>query len=263
MKDIKKTPFITTQNPQDNRFVLGLFFLSLFLCLLLVLAILLRKHLPYIGMSASLTSKRKIDEFSVDQYTVGLWNFDDNVSQTHVFLDESSHKNHLIVTDTSQIKTNKSLHGSALASKVSVNDLSDNFLLQEKNKFTIEAVFKLTGRNGHSIVEKWESFALRIENNSILGVVYQDDLECWNHAVFPLELDRWYYIAFTYNGLTSKLYINGNLISTQKCNGRLRSNKNAIMIGGNLGGGVFEGIIDDLRISNVERSKSEIGNHDH
>lgn len=262
MKDIKSTPFITTQNPRNNYFVLGWWGLSLFLCLLLVLAILFRKHLPHINMGVDLTSK-KVGKFSADQYTVGLWNFDDNVSQTNVFLDESSHKNHLIVTDTSQIKINKSLHGNGLASKVSVNDISDNFLLQEKNQFTIEAVFKLTGRNGHSIVEKWESFALRIENYSILGVVYQDNQECWNHAVFPLELGRWYYIAFTYNGFTSKLYINGNLISTQKCNGRLRSNKNAIMIGGNLGGGIFEGIIDELRISNVERSKSEIGNHDH
>lgn len=71
----------------------------------------------------------------------------------------------------------------------------------------------------------------------------------------------WHHIAATYNGSTMKLYIDGNLDAQTSANITLPNNHHPLLIGTSYGGsevgkarGVFDGSLDELRLSNDARS---------
>ncbi len=72
--------------------------------------------------------------------------------------------------------------------------------------------------------------------------------------------DQWYYIAATYDGDTLKSYINGALITTNSSPSGNPSNEDSTLkIGSNIiGTENFDGIIDEVRVWNTERSSSQI-----
>lgn len=68
-----------------------------------------------------------------------------------------------------------------------------------------------------------------------------------------VKTNQWYYIAFTYDGLAAKLYINGELKGTQQKIINFTDNTNDLFIGKNEDATYhyyFNGIIDELRIYN-------------
>lgn len=76
-----------------------------------------------------------------------------------------------------------------------------------------------------------------------------------------LSLNQWYFIGSVFDGLTSNIYINGNLVSSASENNPISNNRN-FYIGkrdpGNLYACTFNGIIDEMRIYNRPLSTDEI-----
>jgi len=70
----------------------------------------------------------------------------------------------------------------------------------------------------------------------------------------PLPLNRWYALAGTYDGTTMRLFVNGEPVKTQTYPGTVVQDANLFRIG-TLGASndYFEGLIDEVRVSNVVR----------
>lgn len=64
-----------------------------------------------------------------------------------------------------------------------------------------------------------------------------------------VQVDRWSYVALTYDGTVERLYVDGDLVSSQAAAGRIQTPGNPLWIGGNRPYGEhFDGLIDELRV---------------
>lgn len=92
--------------------------------------------------------------------------------------------------------------------------------------------------------------------------LWHDEYSLQSSAV--LSTDTWYYIAGVYNGSVMKLYINGVKDAEKNAILTIYSGTAKLSIGSSMTDGsvatdeTFNGIIDEVRISNVSRSASEI-----
>jgi hypothetical protein len=72
-------------------------------------------------------------------------------------------------------------------------------------------------------------------------------------------LNTWTHVAFTYDGTTLRLYVNGVQVSTKPASGPIETNSNALRIGGNVPyGEYFTGRIDEVRVYNRALTPAEI-----
>lgn len=72
-----------------------------------------------------------------------------------------------------------------------------------------------------------------------------------------IKLNRWYHIAWTWDGVTSKIYVNGVLDSSQPCNDKV-SDQMAEWLPVGSGDYYFQGKLDDLRIWRIAKSPDQI-----
>ena len=73
------------------------------------------------------------------------------------------------------------------------------------------------------------------------------------------SLNAWTHLAFTYDGATEKLYVNGVLVSSSAQTGAISVSSGVLHIGGDsVWGEHFQGLIDEIRIYNRALSVSEI-----
>lgn len=77
---------------------------------------------------------------------------------------------------------------------------------------------------------------------------------------YNLPLNTWTHVACTYDGATSKIYINGNLVSTQSISGDIPQNNYQLGIGGDPGFTpfTFRGAIDEVRVWSQVLEQSDI-----
>jgi concanavalin A-like lectin/glucanase superfamily protein/matrixin len=69
----------------------------------------------------------------------------------------------------------------------------------------------------------------------------------------------WTHLAFTYNGSTMRLYVNGAQVATRTQNGAAVTSSGALRIGGNsIWGEYFAGVIDEVRIYNRALTATEV-----
>jgi fibronectin type 3 domain-containing protein len=72
-------------------------------------------------------------------------------------------------------------------------------------------------------------------------------------------VNAWTFVAFTYDGATMRLYVNGTQVATRVANGTVQSVANPLSIGGNLPyGEYFAGLIDEVRVYNRALTPAEI-----
>jgi hypothetical protein len=74
------------------------------------------------------------------------------------------------------------------------------------------------------------------------------------HAATSATTGVWEYIAFTYNGSSAKYYVNTTVVINDDVNGNLYTSTNAVNIGSQAAGNYWDGLIDDVKISNVVRA---------
>src|SRR5262249_37489705 len=88
----------------------------------------------------------------------------------------------------------------------------------------------------------------------ILGGVYE---EVYGPAA--LTANTWAHLAATYDGATTRIYVNGTLVTNKAQTGTITTSTNPLQIGGDsLYGGYFAGRIDEVRIYNRALSVAEI-----
>ncbi|HET9119245.1 MAG TPA: PQQ-dependent sugar dehydrogenase, partial [Solirubrobacterales bacterium] len=72
-------------------------------------------------------------------------------------------------------------------------------------------------------------------------------------------VNAWTDVAFTYDGLTARLYINGNLVSSRAMSGAIQTTNSPLWIGGNSPyGEYFQGLIDEARVYNRALTQAEV-----
>jgi len=107
--------------------------------------------------------------------------------------------------------------------------------------------------------QEWARLA--IDNNRIISYVdnngSREDLE----SNITISTNTYYYATVTRNGSSIKLYANGNLVDTGSTNTSLITSPNTIKIGKKGDNDIsenFNGTIDEIRLSNSERSSAWI-----
>src|SRR5207244_3787397 len=75
-----------------------------------------------------------------------------------------------------------------------------------------------------------------------------------------VPLNTWTHLAFTFDGSTLRLYMNGSLVrSSNMNNGSIVTSAGALRIGGNaVFGEYFRGIIDEVRVYNRALTAADI-----
>ena len=75
----------------------------------------------------------------------------------------------------------------------------------------------------------------------------------------PVAVDRWSYVAVTYDGGKVRLYVNGEAVSSRAVNGPIQHTRDPLWIGGNLPYGEhFQGSIDEVRVYSRALGAGEI-----
>jgi hypothetical protein len=103
-------------------------------------------------------------------------------------------------------------------------------------------------------------FMLRAGNNGSLNLTLGNG--GWSELISStnvLSLNTWQHIAGTYDGSYLRLYVNGNPIDSLAANININNSTSLLYIGDNGSNARhFPGIIEEVRIWNVERTKSEL-----
>jgi hypothetical protein len=103
--------------------------------------------------------------------------------------------------------------------------------------------------------------------DSVLAADFEDYANGANHPVAgstPVEDDRWYHAAVTYDGMDWTLYLNGQVEGTATANAMPRYDSiQHFAIGTALDsmgvpGGYFDGVLDEVRVWDHARSEAEI-----
>jgi len=209
-------------------------------------------------------------KLEADEYTVGLWYFDENGGDTAY--DETDNDNDGTIYGEENWTTG--VNGSALKFD-EVDDyvgIPHSSNLAPTNEITLDAWFKTNDKTKtQSILSKTESggYSLNIDNDGYLKLWLHVDgsyrvPQC---SVSEIENDEWNYLAGTYDGKAVKLYLNGILKDTVSITGSIEYTwDNSLLIGAQVGEGTepqtsgeyFNGTIDEVHISNIARTPEEI-----
>jgi hypothetical protein len=108
--------------------------------------------------------------------------------------------------------------------------------------------------NDNYFLEGTSPNSSRSAAGAILGGVYE---EVYGPAA--LTANTWAHLAATYDGATTRLYLNGAPVASQAQTGAIATSTNPLQIGGDsLYGGYFAGRIDEVRIYDRALSVAEI-----
>lgn len=139
------------------------------------------------------------------------------------------------------------------------------------NKITLEAwiyptSWKTQIWQGNIIAKEQNGFGndngymLRAGNNGSLNLTLGSG--SWSELISNtnvLSLNTWQHVAGTYDGSYLRLYVNGNVVDSMAANINISNSTSLLYLGDNGSGARhFPGIIDEVRIWDVTRSKAEI-----
>ena len=211
----------------------------------------------------------------VDEHTVGLWHFDEG--RGNLLRDSSGNGNHGTVSGASWCdgKLNGGLQFEGVGDYVEIPD-NNGFSIDSTGKMTVEFWFRtgndvtrwqtLIAKGGQNSGGPWE-WNIVLKDGFLRAFICDSAGGTIRGEYVPVRTNKWYHTAVIFNGDTDTdeidIYLNAIKSNTLfKSAPRTYSNTN-----GNFGFGrgmalqewrFFNGILDEVRISDVARSPEEI-----
>jgi len=226
---------------------------------------------------SSLSAKRlTIEELETRSLpTAGLvaaYNFDQGTGS--VLTDVSGNNNNGTISNASWVTNGK--FGGALSFNGALNSLVDipnSSSLQLTTGMTLEAW--VDPKTLNSPDSGWSAAISKEHRNSSNDISYAlyaadgtgtgpgghilshgSDFGAQGNSTIPLN--QWTFLVATYDGTNLNMYVNGNVVATQRVSGGITSTTNPLRIGGDWSGEMFTGLIDNVRIYNAALSQSAI-----
>ncbi|MFH8080404.1 MAG: LamG domain-containing protein [Candidatus Aenigmatarchaeota archaeon] len=182
---------------------------------------------------------------------VGFWNFDE---EGFIALDKTENKNHGEIIDLERVPGK---FGMALnfSGQGFVNVSKGNNLSNEKT--SIEFWVFITNFTEATIIEKYDSYGVKLENDKIKGYVV--GLPSNYQPSFSIDQNKWHHIVFTSNGTLHNLYIDGSLRNSTEYEANIPLNVGPLSIGATYDGSKkFYGLIDEVRIYSHFMEEDEV-----
>lgn len=193
---------------------------------------------------------------------VAAYSFDEGTGT--IVNDLSGNGNTGTVSNTSW--TNAGKFGNALIfnGSSSTVTIADSASLHLSTGMTLEAWV-----NPSQIASAWTDLIYKGNDNYFLegtsgntspaggGTFGSKDIANFGTAALPTN--AWTHLAFSYDGATLRLYVNGVQISSLAQTGNIASSSNALQIGGDsIFGQYFDGVIDEVRVYNIPLNQPQI-----
>lgn len=139
--------------------------------------------------------------------------------------------------------------------------------LVPENQVTLEAwVFPTKVAGNNSIISNTEAagHTIRFENNKLIAYINVGGAYATPTGGPDIIPEKWYHTAVTFDGKVAKLYLDGQLIGEAERSGKITESSQDIFVGSETDANqpnqtyAFFGIIDEVRIWQVARTKDEI-----
>mgnify|MGYP001582016064 CR=1 FL=1 len=204
----------------------------------------------------------KGDELYDRDSTVLLMHFDGGKGD--VVNDDSGNKNNgKVIYEavwTKEGKINNALYFEGHQGSV---EIPHSNTLALTDRITIEAWIKIKGGTRERvIVSKPGSYGLSIWHAPSSILTARVDLDNGKyflvHSRKLLRENVWYYVAMTYDGRELSVYVDGELEEKTEANGKIAVTSNKLYISYPSGWQTFDGVIDEVCISNIVRKISPI-----
>jgi pimeloyl-ACP methyl ester carboxylesterase len=155
--------------------------------------------------------------------------------------------------------------GIQLPIKVRESGSTNNSLLVSGNQITLEGWVKGAeyGAGNRHIIDNYLGYTLSILNGQPT-VTFRGTGGWWTPANIPaLSPYLWYYIVATYDGVTEKIYVNGQTKPewSHNASGSISAGTGQVAIGGSgngQAGSLFNGTLDEVRVTARALSAAEI-----
>lgn len=202
-----------------------------------------------------------------DKNTVGLWHLEEKVG-TGAYIKDSTF-NGLNGTPTgTDFAPGKLGGGRNFDGSNDYITIPNNTNLNITDNLTLEAWIKPRSMDSigawDRIIEKGSNtqYGLALTSYQGIGVVFQmyigGAIRRLYSNIVP-DLDSWTYVVGTYDGSQVKIYMNGQLVSNSSYSGSIATTSSNLVIGDLIEHTrKFDGIIDEVRISNTSRTAEEI-----
>ena len=213
----------------------------------------------YVGDTGSVAAQQVWDA----NY-VGVWHLSETVGGSGAIKDSTSNNNN--GTDYGS----PSLGASGLIGNAIDFDGVDDYIsipnsasLQFISSLTVEAWVRLytfgSGSDVDIILRKGEAnpndYQLAV-CNQMLSLKIEENDDQGLHSNISLTANNWYGATGTWNGATRKVYLNGSEYGSASRTGDIVPDTRAIYIGGRSTTDLSNGVIDEVRASNVSRTAS-------
>jgi hypothetical protein len=132
--------------------------------------------------------------------------------------------------------------------------------------FSMESwVYPRSGSGAHSIIRKSGDYNLYINGGKLAAEVWTSGTSNSSFKIFSastaLTLNTWSHVAFTWDGITGKLYINGVVVASSITNNNIVTSENLNLGASSIYGNYLNGVLDEVRIWNKVRTQCEINTY--
>jgi len=216
------------------------------------------------------------ERLEADEHTVGLWHFDEGTGNEAK--DVSGNVNDGTLTNMEEEDWVEGKNGRGLKLD-GVNEYvncgtSNTLSFNNGDNISIEAWIKPfnLSKQLHGIVDRYQStqqrYSLYLTYKNIVFRFYNSGWHDYKTSFDPINnINKWYYVTLTYRygiGSSARIFVNGDLKEGSWISGNGNVGPSSVVGENHIGtyGGVnsysLQGIIDEVRISNVARTPEEI-----
>ncbi len=211
-------------------------------------------------------------EFAADSNTVGLWHFNEGSGQT--VSDSSSNNWDLVLGSDATIQTidpawtTSGRFGSGVSFTAAETDYvsGPGVTAFSGNEITVEFWIKTSATNtSHPVTTSNIFFFAQLNGNGRLQFGVGNGIN-WSGSLLAstaINDDLWHYVALVYDGPNGNmyLYIDGALDNSLGSVTTILTNPSTFYVGGRPSNTFVDGRMDEVRVSSIARSATEIASN--